>query len=1590
MGYTPFFNKTTLVSLVFILGCWFPFLTVAQITTLPAGTIDPSFSASGIYINDAHVYEDGRILIVGNFTKFNGVSKSRIVRLNPDCSIDDSFQGSANREIFKVLVLNDGSFFMIGDFSQAGGSNRTRIAKFQPNGQTDQTFNAFSSANDRIYDFEILPDGKLLVAGGFTQFNSQNKSRIVRLQSNGLLDQTFNSTNSLSNAISDIQILPDSTLLISGYFNGNMVKMNKNGNAIASTIGSNFNSSVYFVQPLKTGKWMVSGNFTEAFGRESKMLVRLNSDLTLDETFTSTQLASQVRTVYECENASYLVGGYFGSPTSEIKHNYTTLLTESGEVDSSFVYSPSSYIHVIKPYAEDRFLIAGYNDIALVSAKAMERLISPELKSPVNGAITETNPILEWAPNSMEGVSYEVQLSLSSTFDTILEQTSDLIETTFTPTSLLESGKTYYWRVRASNELYGNGIWSTTGSFIYVNYTPGTFDYSFNIGTGFNGIVHKILPYGETSSVLVMGEFTQYKGVPVPYRVLLKADGSIDSSIVFKTFNAKVFNAAFLSDGKLMVVGDFTQYDGVNAVKIIRLNEDGTLDPSFTARGSQAIHEIAVDSLDRVYIGGKDMFTYAGVSKRYIARILSNGDLDNTFDTDAGFNYGTLGIKVLPNQKVAVSGNFSTYKNVAASGLIVLNDDGSVDTSFRNGVGIPSAQIYDFHQLETGKWVVGGTFFGIDGKTTYSIARLNADGSLDQTFNSFTNMGGSRIVEVIYPLADGTLLVGGSFSGYSGKNANFTRINPDGSVTADFNTGTGVMGSVYTMHVQEDGKILVGGGFAAYNGNPSANLARIFAEKAVYQIPVPIPLSPAVNASVPDMTPTFTWDAITGATGYDFRLATDMEMSTVVISEDNVTDASFTVEQPIVSQKDYYWSVRTRINEDLSSFSEPRKFSTTRLAAPVLITPAANDSNISVSPTFVWSKIEGADGYELRINIGSTVTPQIVKQLGTDTVYTYTEKLLNYQTYNWAVRAKDEGNLYGNSPQDGQFTTELGETFTPGNLDLLYKSEFESGIINAVIPQSDGKLLVAGDFFITIGNPGVRTQNLVRFHADGKIDHSFVPIEIPEDIDIMIQLASGKYLVAGGFWNFNGREALIRINSDGSLDESFNVGKLSSNSVKDIIELPDGKLMIAGSFTTVNENIAYGLARLEENGTFDPTFNAGQVGATNILQGAGTIHQLARQPDGKLLLGGLFNFYNGVAVNYFVRITADGDYDPTFAYTSGVILDIVVQPDGKILLSQVPGLSSGLVRLLLNGQKDPDFVDRPSNALYGGWLNQAANKIVLQPDGKILVTGSFNKAGSLTRNRVARLNTDGTPDETFDPQGGPDSAPYGIVYDAEGTLFIYGAFSTVNGTPRMSLAKLHNDECPVMPASIQLFAPENGYQTDSTWVDLIWNPISGASYYVLEVATDDTFETKIATRFLEPYETTARIADLSENQTYYWRVKAFNLDLEEFISNTRMFETLTSTSNELTTEAVEFALLQNSPNPFNPSTTIRYTLDKSDLIRLTIFDAMGRKVANLIHQHQQAGAHSVQFNASNLSSGIYFYRLESSTKSAIEKMLLIK
>ncbi len=357
-----------------------------------------------------------------------------------------------------------------------------------------------------------------------------------------------------------------------------------------------------------------------------------------------------------------------------------------------------------------------------------------------------------------------------------------------------------------------------------------------------------------------------------------------------------------------------------------------------------------------------------------------------------------------------------------------------------------------------------------------------------------------------------------------------------------------------------------------------------------------------------------------------------------------------------------------------------------------------------------------------------------------------------------------------------------------------------SGIISALALQTDGKVIVVGDF--TSVGAAVRI-NVARLNNDGSLDESFNVVSQNNDqIAGAFVQPDGKILLTGSFTtNTISGLGIKRVNADGSVDASFNP---NIEAVVAVVIQSDGKILVGGGFTTVNGQTQFKkLARLNADGTLDTSFNP-------IFGTSGSVNSLTVQSDGKILVGGTFTGVNGFSRSNLVRLNADGSLDTTFnAGSISSTGQIARQADGKYIVN----LFSRLVRLNVDGTTDNTFQSLTTGSL-------TINAFSIMPDGSIIIGGSFAGVGGFPRARLARLRNDGTVDSTFFPTGANNTIN-ALIRQADNKLLIGGSFTAIDNTVRLGVARIVVNQVVlrVTPydydgdgrADISVFRPSNGF-----------------------------------------------------------------------------------------------------------------------------------------------------------------------------------
>lgn len=333
--------------------------------------------------------------------------------------------------------------------------------------------------------------------------------------------------------------------------------------------------------------------------------------------------------------------------------------------------------------------------------------------------------------------------------------------------------------------------------------------------------------------------------------------------------------------------------------------------------------------------------------------------------------------------------------------------------------------------------------------------------------------------------------------------------------------------------------------------------------------------------------------------------------------------------------------------------------------------------------------------------------------------------------------------------------------------------------VYALAVQDDGKILAGGDGLLS------------RFYPDGTRDPTFaLSGYIPGSVYCLGIQSDEKVLVGGWFNQLQSqtRNNLARLNPSGTLDTAFNPG--ANDRVNCFALQPDGKILVGGRFTFLGHWTSLGIARLNTDGTLDTNF-------TFVAQTLGTVNAIAVQPDGRIVVGGIFGFSgSGQQRTNISRLNADGTSDMSFQpAVNGWVEALAVQPDGKILVGGCFGSVSGQPRTNLARLNPDGTVDVAFNPGAGVFTQPGAGSsfvfsVALQADGKILVGGFFDSLGGQTCYCLGRLQGNGDFDPGFNP--GASSYVYALALQPDGKLLAGGSFSMLGSTPRNDLGRLNN------------------------------------------------------------------------------------------------------------------------------------------------------------------------------------------------------
>ena len=722
---------------------------------------------------------------------------------------------------------------------------------------------------------------------------------------------------------------------------------------------------------------------------------------------------------------------------------------------------------------------------------------------------------------------------------------------------------------------------------------------------------------------------------------------------------------------------------------------DPTVGAAFEVAGG-SVNALVRTGDGRVLVVG-DFSRVNGTPGRNLAWLKPDGDGDAALSPLA-IDGAIQTAAVRSDGKILIGGIFKSISGQPRAGLARLLADCSLDPAF-----VPTADftgVYALALQPDGMAVVGGSF-------PSRLARVRADGSTDPVYAPAPNSA----VYALLALPDGGVVAGGSFTQIAGRPSSaIARLNDAGTLDSTFAIGTGFSNSVFALRGSFDGRIVVGGAFGSYNGTTANRIIQLLANGEI----------------------------------------------------------------------DPYWSTGNGFNSSVYALD-------VRSDGRVYVAGAFNRFNGVITTSTAQLLPNGATDYNS--------TTQIFDQAATAIAFVSNGASVVGGS---SSLAHDRG-IVGIAVLDGS---------SPGG---VAPGTLKPSTVGKIVRLDDGRIIAAGSFTYVNGLPA---PTLARFSATGVFDPTFstAATGAPSAVfDLLVQ-PDGKVIIAGEIGGYRSTiiSKLARINPDGSLDTSFRPGDAISATPDRVLPMPGGRLLVVTKRTpSVSGALPRrdSLAVVKADGTVDNGFLFTPIPS-------GEINGLVVQADGKIVIGGSFRSINGTPGDFIARLLPNGARDPSFgAKTDDAILAMAQQPDGKMLLAgdflAVNDVARArMARLQAGGELDATFAPQFT-------LSASPTLLRLEPRGRILIGGPFETVNDRSELRyLFRAHANGELDSSFSALG-LTTPVADLALNDDGSLWLAGGELQFGGVSKIGLVRTTSISGPTI-----LFQPIGRTATAGTAVTL--------------------------------------------------------------------------------------------------------------------------------------------------------------------------
>jgi uncharacterized delta-60 repeat protein len=1395
-----------------------------------------------------------------------------------------------------MMVQSDGRIVLAG-WLQVSGQKKFALARFLLDGQLDVTFGAgglmtvqVGQGDNGANSVVVQGDGKILV-GGYADNGNGKDFALVRLLQWGLIDVTFG-TNSVvitdfdgyQDGCTSLAVQADGKILAGGYqnsYNSGLARYNSNG-----SLDPRFGNG----GKVKGNAWLAK-KASITLQSDGRILLAAGNDFTVARYLATGEPEIAVEQPAgndlthgsaRVDFANAEVGRTPAIRTFTVRNAGTSSLkglaiTKDGANAGDFTVGPLGATNLFMGSNTTFTVVFSPSELGARTAAIHIASNDPD-ENPFHIALEGTGvPPLTIVtasplPPGTVGGAYDVALYASG--GTTTYRAWSLIDGSLPPgLSLSGTGLFSGTPTTATNTSFTvratcGGASSTTKRFdlkILGPSDPGALDPTFGSGgtvatplIGSDDHVGGLALQGDGKLVVAGSSFngSNYNFAVVRYN----PSGTLDTSFgtggkvvtPIGPGDARGLSVALQRDGRILL-GGYAHTNTTVDFAVVRYHADGALDTTFGSGGKVTTpvstdsgwgHSVTTQSDGKILVAG-----YVGNPERFaLVRYNSNGSLDTAFGNEGAVTMGisrrnfSQGVVVQEDGKVLLAG-FCEHENGSIDfALARFLADGTPDATFGTDgkVATPVGIANDFGwsvavQGDRKILVAGSADTTGNGHSDFALVRYLPDGNLDASFGSrgkvttdcasgLSDSGNSLTLQ-----SDGKIVVAGSCD--NGENQDFAvaRYLADGTLDSSFGNGGKIVTPLGDSNdygraivVQPDGKMVVAGD--SYRGTNSHFALVRYSGTTTPEIVVEQPAGN--NLTDGSSTVDFGRLALDGGRAtcwFRVRNASTATLTGLAVSLDGVNASEFSL-GPLEA---------TTLGPGGSTTFTVQCLPTAPGLRMAAIHIASNDADenpfdIALTATGVTAPQitttsplpSGMVGlpYDFTLQARGGTTPctwslysALPAGLGFSTNGVLSGVPTTALTTNFNVRVFGSDGL---ASLKVTFALTILPAFHPGDLDPSFGigGQVVTPIGNAddfgysAVLQPDGKILVAG--YSVVGK--YEDFALVRHLSDGSLDTSFgnggkVTSGLPLDRDFGRSVAlqgDGKILLAGEAWKGGSYKfALERYQPDGTLDSAFGQDGRLTNSIgtgsycRTVMVQPDGRIVLAGEVNA--GGIDFGVVRCLPSGFLDPLFGSGGVMTTDLgctpnfdyAQGA------ALQADGKILVTG---YVSGTNLSDFglVRYLGDGILDTSFG-NGGIVKTsfgnsqdlaraVVMQTDGKILVTGEVGRDFGLARYLSNGSLDASFGN-------GGKVITAIDRyeafprgMAVQSDGKIVVAG-YTSNGKDNDFALARFNPDGTLDVSFsgdgklmtDIGGGHDRAR-SVVIQPDGKIVVAG--ESYNGT----------------------------------------------------------------------------------------------------------------------------------------------------------------------------------------------------------------